>query len=116
MIKFDELVKLIILVLLKNTKIWGEDFKRKSSEEQNYSKSTRTELLNLCQSRFEDPNMRAELEGEFEEESASTKRHSIGVTRLIGKLFVWRMITLSIFCEGFMNRVLYVVTAYCFTW
>ncbi|KRY25839.1 hypothetical protein T01_11404 [Trichinella spiralis] len=59
--------------------------------------------------------MRAELEGEFEEQSASTKRHSIGVMRLIGKLFVWRMITLNIFCEGFMNRV-YTLTAYCFTW
>ncbi|KRY02279.1 hypothetical protein T01_13714, partial [Trichinella spiralis] len=54
--------------------------------------------LNLCQSLFgairrmyhelrekeavlqnvEDPNMRAELEREFEEESASTKRHTIG--------------------------------------
>ncbi|KRY25840.1 hypothetical protein T01_11805 [Trichinella spiralis] len=29
-----------------------EDFKRKSSEEQNYPKSTRTELPNLCQSQF----------------------------------------------------------------
>ncbi|KRY04368.1 hypothetical protein T12_11721, partial [Trichinella patagoniensis] len=64
-------------------------------------------LLNLCQSQFgairrmyhelrekkealqnvEDPHMRAELETEFEEESASTKRHTIGVMRLIGKLF-----------------------------
>ncbi|KRY24610.1 hypothetical protein T01_2935 [Trichinella spiralis] len=32
----------------------------------------------------DDPNMRAELEREFEEESASTKRHTIGVMRLIG--------------------------------
>ncbi|XP_003371569.1 ubiquitin-conjugating enzyme E2 1 [Trichinella spiralis] len=94
------------------------------------TKSTRTELLNLCQSQFgairrmyhelrekdavlqnvEDPNMRAELEREFEEESASTKRHTICVVRLIGKLFVKKMITLTILCEGFMNRVLYVVT------
>ncbi|XP_003366386.1 putative eukaryotic translation initiation factor 4 gamma 3 [Trichinella spiralis] len=100
------------------------------------TKSTRTELLNLCQSQFgairrmyhelrekdavlqnvDDPNMRAELEREFEEQSASTKRHTIGVMRLIGKLFVWKMITLTILCEGFMNRVLYVVTRYCFTW
>ncbi|KRY25854.1 hypothetical protein T01_11719 [Trichinella spiralis] len=90
------------------------DFKHKSSEGQNCTKSTRTELLNLCQSQFgairrmyhelrekeaalqnvEDPNMRAELEAEFEEESASTNRHTIGVMRLIGKLFVWKMITL----------------------
>ncbi|KRY25807.1 hypothetical protein T01_13853 [Trichinella spiralis] len=102
------------------------DFKHKSSEGQNCTKSTRTELLNLCQSQFgairrmyhelrekeaalqnvEDLNMRAELEAEFEEESASTNRHTIGVMRLIGKLFVWKMITL----------VLYVVTGYCFTW
>ncbi|XP_003366613.1 conserved hypothetical protein [Trichinella spiralis] len=113
-----------------------ENFKRKSSEEQNCPKSTRTEFLNLCQSQFgairrmyhelrekdavsqnvEDPNMRAELEREFEEQSASTKRHTIGVMRLIGKLFVWKMITLTIHCEAFMNRVLYVVTRYCFTW
>ncbi|XP_003372200.1 hypothetical protein Tsp_11225 [Trichinella spiralis] len=83
------------------------DFKHKSSEGQNCTKSTRTELLNLCQSQFggirrmyhelrekeaalqnvEDLNMRAELEAEFEEESASTNRHTIGVMRLIGKLF-----------------------------
>ncbi|KRY05973.1 hypothetical protein T12_595, partial [Trichinella patagoniensis] len=99
--------KLIILELLKNAKICPEDFKRKSSEEQNCPKSTSTQLLNLCQSQFgsirriyhelrekeevlqnvEDPHMRAELESEFEEESASTKRHTIGVMRLIGKLF-----------------------------
>ncbi|KRX66191.1 hypothetical protein T09_5142 [Trichinella sp. T9] len=60
--------------------------------------------------------MRKELESEFEEESASTKRHTIGVMRLIGKLFLWNMTTLTILCEGLMNRVLYVVTAYCFTW
>ncbi|KRX30885.1 hypothetical protein T09_14496, partial [Trichinella sp. T9] len=55
-------------------------------------------LLNLCQSQFcsirriyhelrekeqalenvEHPHLRAELEAEFEEESASTKRHTIG--------------------------------------
>ncbi|KRX12411.1 hypothetical protein T07_8094 [Trichinella nelsoni] len=57
--------------------------------------------------------MRAELESKFEEESASTKRHTIGVMRLIGKLFVWKMITLTILCEVFMIRVLYVVTGYC---
>ncbi|KRY26350.1 hypothetical protein T01_5801, partial [Trichinella spiralis] len=113
--------------------ICSDDFKRKSSEEQNCSKSTRTELLNLCHSLFvafrrvyhellekdaalqnvEDPHMRAELESKFEEESASTKRHTIGVMGLIGKLFVWKMITLIILCEGFMIRVLYVVTGYC---
>ncbi|KRY44526.1 hypothetical protein T03_10054 [Trichinella britovi] len=113
-----------------------EDFKRESSEEQNWPKITRTELLNLRQSHFcsirriyhelrekeealqnvKDPNVRKELESEFEEESASTKRHTIGVMRLIGKLFLWKMTTLTILCEGLMNRVLYVVTAYCFTW
>ncbi|KRY07096.1 hypothetical protein T12_12623 [Trichinella patagoniensis] len=36
--------------------------------------------------------------------------------RLIGKLFLWKMITLTILCEGLMNRVLYVVNGYCFTW
>ncbi|KRY02092.1 hypothetical protein T12_2905 [Trichinella patagoniensis] len=36
--------------------------------------------------------------------------------RLIGKLFLWKMITLTILCEGLMNRVLYVVSGYCFTW
>ncbi|XP_003365992.1 hypothetical protein Tsp_14603 [Trichinella spiralis] len=64
----------------------------------------------------EDPNMRAELEREFEEQSASTKRHTICVMRLIGMLFMKKMITLTILCEGFMNRVLYAVTRYCFTW
>ncbi|KRZ81072.1 hypothetical protein T08_8709, partial [Trichinella sp. T8] len=113
-----------------------EDFKPKSSEEQNCPKSTRTELLNLCQSKLgavrrmyhelqegkealqnvEDPHMRAQFSTEFEEESASTKRHTIGVMRLIGKLLLWKMITLTILCEGLMNRVLYVVTGYCFTW
>ncbi|KRZ49763.1 hypothetical protein T02_8354 [Trichinella nativa] len=113
-----------------------EDFKRKSSEEQNWPKSTRTELLNLRQSQFcsihriyhelrekqealqnvKDPKVRTELESEFEEESASTKRHTIGVMRQIGKLFLWKIIILTILCEGLMNRVLYVVTAYCFTW
>ncbi|KRX20706.1 hypothetical protein T07_14074 [Trichinella nelsoni] len=103
-----------------------------SSEEQNCPKSTHTEFRNLCQSQFtsirrmyhelpekeealrnvEDLNTRAELE----EESASTKRHTIGVMRLIGKLFLWKMINLSILCDGFMNRGLYVVTGYCFTW
>ncbi|KRY26885.1 hypothetical protein T03_13171, partial [Trichinella britovi] len=93
-------------------------------------------LLNLCQSKLgavrrmhhelqekkealqnvEDPHMRAQFLTEFEEESASTKRHTIGVMRLIGKLFLWKMITLTILCEGLMNRVLYVVTGYCFTW
>ncbi|KRY25336.1 hypothetical protein T01_15249 [Trichinella spiralis] len=113
-----------------------DDFKHKSSGEQNCTKSTRTELLNLCQSQFgairrmyhelrekeealqnvEDPHMRAELENEFDEESAPTKRPTMDVMRLIGKLFVWKMITLTILCESFMNRVLYVVTRYCFTW
>ncbi|KRZ37097.1 hypothetical protein T02_10832, partial [Trichinella nativa] len=57
------------------------------------------ELLNLCQSHFcsirrvhcalqekkellkrvKDPNVRKELEAEFEDESTSTKRHTIGV-------------------------------------
>ncbi|KRX51627.1 hypothetical protein T09_778 [Trichinella sp. T9] len=116
--------------------ICPEDFKRKGSEEQNCPKSTSTQLLNLCQSQFcsirriyhelrekeqalenvEHPHLRAELEAEFEEESASTKRHTIGVMRLIGKLFLWKMITLTILCEGLMNRVLYVVTGYCFSW
>ncbi|KRY26248.1 hypothetical protein T01_8907, partial [Trichinella spiralis] len=91
--------------------------------------------LNLCQSQFVasrkvyhelreqeallqniDPHMRAELEKEFEEESASTKRHIIGVMGLIGKLFVWKMITLTILCEGFLVRVLYVENGYCFAW
>ncbi|KRY44828.1 hypothetical protein T03_16069 [Trichinella britovi] len=63
-----------------------------------------------------DPHMRAELEREFEEQSASTKRHTIGAMRLIGKFFVWKMITLTILCKGFIIRVLYVVTGYCFTW
>ncbi|KRX12398.1 hypothetical protein T07_3293 [Trichinella nelsoni] len=45
---------------------------------------------------------------EVEEESASTKRHAIGVMGLIGELFVWKMITLTILCEHFMIRVLYV--------
>ncbi|KRZ58968.1 hypothetical protein T02_12482 [Trichinella nativa] len=116
--------------------ICPKDFKRKSSEEQNCPKSTSTQLLNLCQSQFcsirriyhelrekeealqnvEDPHMRAQFLTEFEEDSASTKRHTIGVMRLIGKLFLWKMITLTILCEGLMNRVLYVVTGYCFTW
>ncbi|XP_003367579.1 conserved hypothetical protein [Trichinella spiralis] len=85
-----------------------DDFKHKSSGEQNCTKSTRTELLNLCQSQFgairrmyhelrekeealqnvEDPHMRAELENEFDEESAPTKRPTMDVMRLIGKLFV----------------------------
>ncbi|KRX20692.1 hypothetical protein T07_4214 [Trichinella nelsoni] len=113
-----------------------DDFQHKSSEEQNCSKSSRTELLNLCQSQFgaihriyyelrekeaalqnlQDPHMRAELENEFDEGSALTKRPAIGVMRLIGKLFLWKMITLSILCECFMIRLLYVVTGYCFTW
>ncbi|KRY06965.1 hypothetical protein T12_12398 [Trichinella patagoniensis] len=94
------------------------------SEEQNCPKSTHTELLNVCQAQFGaicrvyhelrekeavlqnvDPHMRAELEREFEEQSASTKRHAIGVMRLIGKFFVWKMITLTI-----------LLTGYCFTW
>ncbi|XP_003366073.1 hypothetical protein Tsp_15636 [Trichinella spiralis] len=99
-------------------------------------KSTRTELLIFANRSFapirrmyhelrekdavlqnvEDPNMRAELEREFEEQSASTKRHTICVMRLIGMLFMKKMITLTILCEGFMNRVLYAVTRYCFTW
>ncbi|KRZ81853.1 hypothetical protein T08_10015, partial [Trichinella sp. T8] len=110
--------------------ICPEDFKRKGSEEQNCPKSTSTQLLNLCQSQFssirriyhelrekeealqnvEDPHIRAQFKTEFEDESASTKRHTIGVMRLIGKLFLWKMITLTILCEGLMNRVLYVVT------
>ncbi|KRX66652.1 hypothetical protein T06_3626, partial [Trichinella sp. T6] len=96
-----------------------EDFKRKGSEEQNCPKSTSTQLLNLCQSQFcsihriyhelrekeealenvEHPHLRAELEAELEEESASTKRHTIGVMRLIGKLFLWKMIALTVLCE-----------------
>ncbi|KRY25611.1 hypothetical protein T01_10919, partial [Trichinella spiralis] len=36
----------------KNRALATVTFKRKSSEEQNYPKSTRTELLNLCQSQF----------------------------------------------------------------
>ncbi|KRX12236.1 hypothetical protein T07_15074, partial [Trichinella nelsoni] len=82
-----------------------DDFQHKSSEEQNCSKSTRTELLNLCQSQFgaihriyyelqekeaesqnlQDPHMRAELENEFDEESAPTKHPTISAMRLIGK-------------------------------
>ncbi|KRX31383.1 hypothetical protein T05_14882 [Trichinella murrelli] len=51
--------------------------------------------------------MRTQFLTEFEEESASTKRHTIGVMRLIGKLFLWKMITLTILCEGLMNRQLH---------
>ncbi|KRY13387.1 Eukaryotic translation initiation factor 4 gamma 3, partial [Trichinella patagoniensis] len=108
-------------------RICSEDFKQKSSQEQkSCPKSTRTELLNLCQSQFssirrvhcelwerkealkrvKDPNMRTELEAEFEEESASTKRHTIGVMRLIGKLFLWKMITLTIVQQCLMSLMI----------
>ncbi|KRY25643.1 hypothetical protein T01_13887 [Trichinella spiralis] len=113
-----------------------EDFKRKSSEEQNCPKSTRTELLNLGQSQFgairrmyhelrekeaalqnvEDPHMRAELEREFEEESASTKRHTIGVMRLIDKLFVWKMITLTILCVFYDQCSYFPKTPFLYPW
>ncbi|KRX31251.1 hypothetical protein T05_6827, partial [Trichinella murrelli] len=52
------------------------------------------------------PHLRAELEAEFEEESASTKRHTIGVMRLIGKLFLWKMITLTILFGGHAGTLL----------
>ncbi|KRX80703.1 Eukaryotic translation initiation factor 4 gamma 3 [Trichinella sp. T6] len=108
-------------------RICSEDFKKKTSEEQkSCPKSTRTELLNLCQSQFcsihrvhseleerkkllkrvKDPKVRAELQAEFEEDSASTKRHTIGVMRLIGKLFLWKMITLTIVQQCLMRMMI----------
>ncbi|KRY37577.1 Eukaryotic translation initiation factor 4 gamma 3 [Trichinella spiralis] len=108
-------------------KICSEDFRQTSNDEQkNCPKSTRTELLNLCQSQFgsirrvyselrqrgealrrvEDPSTRAELEAAFDEQSASTKRHTIGIMRLIGKLFLWRMITLTIVQQCLMNMMI----------
>ncbi|KRZ15130.1 Eukaryotic translation initiation factor 4 gamma 3, partial [Trichinella zimbabwensis] len=103
-----------------------ENFDNKGSGEQDCAKSTRAELLNLCQSQFgsirrlykelwgkqaalqevEDPQRRVELESELEEESASTKRHTLGVMRLIGKLFVWKMITLTIVQQCLKNMLI----------
>ncbi|KRZ43645.1 Eukaryotic translation initiation factor 4 gamma 3, partial [Trichinella pseudospiralis] len=107
-------------------RICNENLESKNSEEQDCAKSTRAELLNLCQSQFgairrlykelwrkqaalqevEDPKRRAELESELEEESAATKRHTIGVMRLIGKLFVWKMITLTIVQQCLKNMLI----------
>ncbi|KRZ72152.1 Eukaryotic translation initiation factor 4 gamma 3, partial [Trichinella papuae] len=107
-------------------RICNDDVDSKSIGEQDCAKSTRAELLNLCQSQFgsirrlykelwgkqaalqevEDPQRRAELESELEEESASTKRHTIGVMRLIGKLFVWKMITLTIVQQCLKNMLI----------
>ncbi|KRZ89148.1 Eukaryotic translation initiation factor 4 gamma 3 [Trichinella sp. T8] len=108
-------------------RICSEDFKKKTSEEQkSCPKNTRMELLNLCQLHFssirrvhcdlqerkellkrvKDPNVRKELEAEFEDESAATKRHTIGVMRLIGKLFLWKMITLTIVQQCLMSMMI----------
>ncbi|XP_003366989.1 conserved hypothetical protein [Trichinella spiralis] len=49
---------------------------------------------------------------EFEEECYCSKRHPIRIMGIILKLFLWRMITLTLLCEGVINRVLYVVIAH----